>query len=177
MPRSHRVVVTLLLTGGAALGTVGSGCGTNAVGIEDCRAIEQARCAAAAGCPAPVRIDDVDACQRYYRDHCLHGLPLDEAPARSVVDGCVDAIEAAGACASRDPTLTIDACDEPALALAPTVGSSPLVCDLIDQPEQLAACAFLEPKTKTDAAPGTGTAAGMAPTESAAGTTGGGAGP
>src|SRR5882724_3002222 len=80
-----------------------SGCGTNAVGVDDCRSIEQARCHAGAPCGI---IEDVDACDRYYRDHCLHGLAT-KPPAGASVSACVQVIEAAGRCAQADPNLKL----------------------------------------------------------------------
>ena len=73
-----------------------SSCGTDAVGVDDCRKIEDARCEAAAHCPGDLQVEDVDACKRYYRDHCLHGLAVDHTPGAPVVSHCVSAIEAAG---------------------------------------------------------------------------------
>ena len=72
-----------------------AGCGTDAKGIDDCRDIEQARCAAAKSCG----IEDVAACQRFYRDQCLHGLSI-SAPSSSVLKACLATIRSAGACAA-----------------------------------------------------------------------------
>ncbi len=54
-----------------------AGCGTDAVGVDECRDIEEARCEAAQFCDI---VDDVDACKRFYRDQCLHGLANGEQP-------------------------------------------------------------------------------------------------
>lgn len=106
-------------------------CGTDAVGIEDCRAIEEARCAAGHACGV---VADVEDCQRFYRDQCLHGLAV-RSPGRPAVEDCVAAVEAAGECA-RAGGGEAEGCDA-----AP--------CDGIVHPERMPACAFLG----TDASP------------------------
>jgi hypothetical protein len=111
------------------------GCGTDAVGKTECREIEQARCAAAAACGFP----DVAECQRYYRAHCLHGVPFD-AVSSVEVDGCVREIERAGRCASGQGAETVpSACTEP----VSLVGAAPTICDVVRTPELAAGCAFL----------------------------------
>lgn len=116
-----------------------TGCGTDARGVDECRAIEQARCEAAKSCGI---ISDVVACQRYYRDQCLHGLAV-ASPGSAKVNACVATIRAAGVCAAQskgsDPELS--ACD-PALDEAPPLVTA---CDLVNAPEQAASCAFLAP--------------------------------
>ena len=107
-------------------------CGTDAVGVSECREIEDARCAAAASCGFP----DVEECQRFYRDHCLHGVAVEDVSAVQV-DACVAELERAGRCAAEQ--VAPDACSEP---LRMEVAAAQ-VCDLVLQPEQLTACAFL----------------------------------
>jgi hypothetical protein len=114
-----------------------SGCGTKAIGVEDCRAIEDARCRAAEPCGL---VDDVAACQRYYRDHCLHGL-VSEPRAGASVDACVNAIEAAGRCATDNPDSLLSDCgDQPVPAPQPGLASA---CDVARYPERAAECSFL----------------------------------
>lgn len=111
------------------------GCGTDAVGTTECREIEQARCVAAAACGFP----DVAECERYYRAHCLHGVPL-SAVSSVEVDGCVRDIERAGRCASgQGPNTAPSACAE-AVSI---VGAAPAICDVVRSPELAASCAFL----------------------------------
>jgi hypothetical protein len=113
----------------------GSGCGTSAIGIDDCRDIEQARCRAAQPCGL---ITDVAACERYYRDQCLHGLPA-KLQAGASVAACVEVIETAGRCAEADATLTLSDCSD-------SVGTGKrglLVCDVVAHPERVSECAFL----------------------------------
>lgn len=131
---------------GACFVWLAGGCGTDAAGVAECREIERARCAAAASCG----FSDVEQCQRYYRDHCLHGVAIEDVSAVQV-DACVAEIERAGRCAAEQATP--QTCSEP---LSTQVATAQ-VCDLVLQPEQLTACAFLagapEPPPQQPAAP------------------------
>jgi len=123
--------------------SLSAACETDAVGVADCRAIEDARCQAAAPCGFP----DVEECQRYARDHCLHGLPA-EAPSPTDVDACVQDLATAGECAgSLGPDTLPDACAPP----LSTDGSAASICDVINRPERATACAFLLGTTDEDA--------------------------
>jgi hypothetical protein len=115
-----------------------SGCGTSAMGIDDCRDIQQARCRAGRACGI---VDDVPACERYYRDHCLHGLAA-TPPAGASVAACVDVIEAAGRCASADPESRLVDCNENEQVTDPLPGLS-RACDVVKHPELATECAFL----------------------------------
>jgi hypothetical protein len=140
-----------------------SGCSTEAVGIDECRDIEEARCEAGAICGF---VDDVDACKRFYRDQCLHGLPV-ASPGAPQVDRCVAAIGTAAACA-RDQT-PLASC---AVAVTPgTRLAEP--CDLVLAPERLEPCSFLVPEADNNPTP-TNDAQSEASTNDAA--SGGGAG-
>jgi hypothetical protein len=98
-------------------------CGTDAVAVEACRDVEEARCRKAPSCgldlTKPVHSDspgsDVDACIRFYRDACLHGLATDKDPGGPAVQACVDFIQ----------------------------GSTD--CDVVKHPEAYPACAWLVP--------------------------------
>jgi hypothetical protein len=115
------------------------GCGTDAIGVEDCRDIERARCAAAAHCGV---IDDVGECQRFYRDHCLHGLPT-AAPDRVQVEQCVATIETLGECAARGGGTEAEFSDCPGVtAIDPTLST----CEVILSPQRAHACSFLTGK-------------------------------
>jgi hypothetical protein len=113
-----------------------AGCfGTDAVGVSECRELEQTRCAAAVPCGFP----DVGECRRYYRDHCLHGVAL-EAINAAQVDACVLDLERVGRCAAdQGPDTPPSMCAEPVA----TVGVAGSVCDVVRRPEAAAACAFL----------------------------------
>ena len=118
-----------------------TGCATDAEGVDDCRAIEQARCEAAQACGL---VSDVPACQRFYRDQCLHGLPV--APPGSVkLNECVATIHAAGVCATQSPdgvATALDDCEQHVTVGAPGVATA---CDLVREPEKSAECSFLIP--------------------------------
>lgn len=146
---------------GALLATVGivsgPGCGTDAIGIDECRQIEQARCEAAAHCGI---VDDVESCQRFYRDHCLHGLAV-ESPGAIVVEGCVGVIQRAGACARDDGRETpIDDCsgEEP---VSEAVGDVDDACDLVLYPERSTECSFLTPSEPPPGSAGSGNEGGQ----------------
>jgi hypothetical protein len=116
-----------------------TGCGTDAQGVDDCRKIEQARCEAAKDCGL---ISDVPACQRFYRDQCLHGLAV-KPPTSTQLDDCVSTIRNAGSCAAQagDDKVLLRDCDA-------RVTQSALVltaCGLVQEPEKSAECSFLTP--------------------------------
>src|SRR5512142_368585 len=82
---------------GAGLGQIG--CATEAAGVDSCRKIEYARCDAAAHCPSIFGALDPAACHRFYRDHCLHGLPVPD-PGLGKVNACVRDVTLLGECAA-----------------------------------------------------------------------------
>ncbi|MES1186733.1 MAG: hypothetical protein ABUL60_23165 [Myxococcales bacterium] len=136
-----RSLSATLLAAAATFSLVTSAsCGTNAVGVDDCRDIEQARCRASAAClnddGAPL-IDDVPACERFYRDHCLHGLAV-KPPAGASVSACVQVIEAAGKCAKSDPASTLSDCP-----ITDRRAGLTRVCDVVTHPERATECSFL----------------------------------
>jgi len=113
-----------------------SGCGTTAIGIDDCRDIEHARCEAAKSCGI---VTDVEACQLYYRDHCLHGLPA-KLEAGDSVSACVEVIQAAGQCAQGDPEISLADCDPRVTARRRDLSRA---CDVVAHPERAPECGFL----------------------------------
>jgi hypothetical protein len=122
------------------------GCGTSAVGVDDCRDIEQARCDAAAACGT---VSDVGECQRFYRDHCLHGLP-NAPPPRETVDDCVAAINNLRLCASAfGPGAALSECKPEVPAQNATH-----VCEVVKAPERAYACSFLAGKPVSPPAAG-----------------------
>jgi len=117
--------------------TTSPGCGTDAKGVDDCRDIERTRCAAAAPCGI---VTDVPACQRFYRDHCLHGM-VTAPPSRDHVEQCIRTIEAAGACATTEGAeAPLSACANDELLEA---SGALLACDIVKRPELADNCAFL----------------------------------
>jgi hypothetical protein len=130
-----RSLSATLLAGVSSFSLVtASGCGTKAVGIDDCRDIEQARCRAGELCGL---VDDVAACERYYRDHCLHGLAI-APPKGASVESCVQVIRGAGECAKTDPETPLDECE----STASRTGLA-TACDVVKHPELASECAFL----------------------------------
>ena len=119
------------------------GCGADAVGVDDCRKIENARCEAASHCGDRFSITDVDECQRFYRNHCLHGLATGKSPGAGQVSACVRIIQAASSCAAQNsPTTPLGACADPTLA-SETNPALVDVCKVVESPELAAECAFL----------------------------------
>jgi hypothetical protein len=122
-----------------SLVSASSSCGTSAVGVDDCRDIEQARCRAGKTCGI---VDDVPACERFYRDHCLHGLAT-KPPAGASAAACVQVIEAAGRCAANgaDGTATeLPDCPEEVTAQHLDFKKA---CDVVKHPEKANECSFL----------------------------------
>ncbi len=127
-----------------------SGCGTDAVGVDECRDIEYARCEAARYCALIDNTDQaMEACKRFYRDQCLHGLASGERPGGPRVKDCVDVITKAGACA-RDGTTDVASCTLP----DDTKTTLTKVCDIVREPEKVSECDFLyKPVEVPDASP------------------------
>jgi hypothetical protein len=127
-----------------ALGSIAvapSSCGPDAVGVDDCRTIESARCEAAIGCGI---VEDAESCQRFYRDHCLHGFAASETPGGSEVTACVEAIRTAGKCAADDDEQSLADCLDGGDSIEPLPGADlQTVCDVIRRPERTRQCKFL----------------------------------
>jgi hypothetical protein len=144
----------LTLGGLAWLGAValaaGPGCGTDAKGVEDCREIEQARCAAAVPCGI---VPNEELCKIYYRDHCLHGM-AGSPPEQAYIDVCVNTINKLGTCAKAGgPKTTLADCHVEA-------SDATLACEVVQYPERTPACAFLTPVPVSPSSAGQGGAAG-----------------
>ncbi|WP_050432695.1 hypothetical protein [Chondromyces crocatus] len=126
----------------SAFGAVLSpGCGTDAVGVDACRQIEDARCQAASVCGYDEA--QVKTCREFYRDQCLRGIQNAEhgEPAESEVEGCIAAVEAVRDCAAAG-TPTVGECS--GVVLAPTAdGSVPPCLIITEQVHRLQACAFV----------------------------------
>jgi hypothetical protein len=132
---SRSVLAGALSAAGSFTLASSPGCGTDAHGIEDCREIEQTRCAAAVPCGI---ITDQPRCEVFYRDHCLHGLPGTAQPQQATIDLCVSTIKKLGECAKRDGAeAEVAACEGVQTHDAKTV------CEVIQFPEHAYACSFL----------------------------------
>lgn len=139
----------LLLALVTSLGLLSAGCGTDAKGTDACREIEEERCRQALACPSHFRVkseDDVQACVRFYRDQCLHGLAGPE-PGKPALDACLQTIKRAGNCA-RQGASTLEGCSVP----VSTQTSLSTACEVLVHPEQAAECSFLIPPV-TEAPP------------------------
>ncbi len=147
-----RSLSAMVLSAAAMFSLVTASCGTSALGVDDCRDIEQARCRAQASCVdsngTPL-IEDVPACERYYRDHCLHGLAV-KPPASASVAACVQVIEAAGRCAKGHPDIALDECPK---AVTEVHGGLTHACDVVAHPERATECAFLSTSESTGGEP------------------------
>jgi hypothetical protein len=97
MRRSRTYAAGLVVVLGLVLAGQAAGCGTDAIGVDACRRIEDVRCQRAAECGIDVSSvvrsgDPVAGCQRFYRDACNHGLVTTVEPASTSVDACVSAL-------------------------------------------------------------------------------------
>lgn len=141
--RLLRVTVSGPTATALALGSLAAGaCAPKGVAISECREIESARCEASVPCGV---VEDVDACKRFYRDQCLHGIVGDKPPTAAEQRICVGAITAAGRCAEDDPDQTLSACADAEGGIAGGNGSGdgPSVCEFIAAPWEQRACDFL----------------------------------
>lgn len=119
-------------------------CGTDSVGVSECRQIEEARCSAAAKCGS---VEDLQACKAFFHDHCLHGLAIEEAPRANTVKACVDTIAAAGTCAAKHGAKTPPLeCNSEKLKST----EAQRVCDVVEEPELAKACSFLVPEPQEE---------------------------
>jgi hypothetical protein len=113
-------------------------CGTDDVGIDTCRSIEFARCEAAEACGI---VDDVEACRRFARDHCLHGIAV-KPPSERQLASCVATLEALEECARDNGKRS---------SPAECTGGGELgeeaetVCEIVREPELAQRCEFLVP--------------------------------
>ncbi|WP_437282623.1 hypothetical protein WME90_19195 [Sorangium sp. So ce375] len=162
-------------------------CGNDAVGVDACRRIEQARCEAAAVCPAWVGSGDADervkTCVEFYWDQCLHGIENDGTggghtaaePTTAQVDACVAAVGEARACASAKIASMAEC---PAAPLAEGVDRAISPCEVITARAQaLGACAFVAtPNDGGSGTAGSGGGSGTAGSGGGSGTAGSGGG-
>jgi hypothetical protein len=125
----HSIIAAL------ALVVASGGCGSDAVGVGDCRDIEFARCDAGRACGS---VSDTAACKRFYRDHCLHGLALESEPGAQAVRRCVGSLKAVAACGSG---IALAAC--PGVTNDPSTTRLQNACDVVNAPEEIQECAFL----------------------------------
>lgn len=125
-------------------GVLAVACGSEPVGVEECRRIESARCTASTAC-ADVTEAEATYCVSFYRDQCLHGFVNKAADySDATITACVSAIQAVEACA-RTGVMNMAGCSSATL-VAGVDPATTLLCTIIKRtPEVLTACAFLTP--------------------------------
>ncbi|MEP7120157.1 MAG: hypothetical protein ABJE95_04565 [Byssovorax sp.] len=140
-----RPLAGLLLSASLAAGALltllaPTSCGSDAVGIDECRTIETARCEAATACGFTP--EKVESCTSFYRDECLHGVENADAgaPAATAVEACVAAVNATAACAKAGAK-TVAGCAGVKVIAGADVTLAPCVV-LQSKVDLLAACAF-----------------------------------
>ena len=156
-----------LLSAASVVTIMAAGCGTDAKGVDDCRDIEEARCSADKNCGV---VMNVTQCQNFYRDQCLHGLPV-SPPGSAAIKACVATIHAAGLCALEG----MDTAPSDCSAGNPSgMTSAQTTCEIVSNPEKTAECAFLMPNMDagTTASGGSGGAGGSAGSAGSAGSGG-----
>jgi len=125
--------LALLLAGAAAA----IGCGTDAVDVDGCRQVEEARCYQAPACGVTLAVPnftsgtDVDACIRFYDDACLHGLVAAD-PGPTAVAACVAAIQNSSA---KNHCSVVKAPQTDAVACGWLVPPASAVADASDAPQ------------------------------------------
>lgn len=149
--RALRATFLLGLSTGL-IGSIPSACNTSAVGIDECRRIEYARCEAAVRCPSEFDVTSVSACKRFYRDQCLHGLAVSSTPSKPDVDDCIDVIGRLADCSKKSGE------NSPIVQCGKLTSTDPdvvTVCELMRKPQVTPQCAFLVPLS-TDETGGAG---------------------
>jgi hypothetical protein len=145
-----RLIPRLLLVAAVAAGPAGfvvASCSTDAVGVDACRTIEEARCQMGPLCTQGF---DVARCTRFYRDQCLVGIQnttdTSNDDLNAAAKACVSALQVAAACVADGGA----AGPCPGLALIPDASctevtpSDPTACNVITAcPEVLQACNFV----------------------------------
>lgn len=127
MTRRSGYVLSATLAVSVAL-FAANGCSSDAVGVDTCRRIEEARCRTAPSCGIPLTPpytregQEIEGCVRYYRDACLHGLPNSKEPSRTEIDLCLTAINSSCAAVAKPEA-------EPACSFLVVVPPPPAVVD------------------------------------------------
>jgi len=114
----------------AAIALAVAACGTDAVGVQACRQVQEAQCRAAPACgvtlepPYHTNGSAVDECIRFYDIACLHGLANNTDPGPIAVDACVAAIRGAAATGGGDCSVVVNPSTTPACAWMATSSSA-----------------------------------------------------
>ena len=103
VPPSLRRLPVFAAGGALIFAGIAIACGSDAVGVDACKQIEDARCMRAPACDIDISDPlhrtgtDVSSCIRYYDTACQHGVDLTTAPSTTEVNACVAAVTN-GAC-------------------------------------------------------------------------------
>lgn len=119
------------------------GCNTGAIAVAECREIERARCVALESCGT---IDDVDACRRFVRDSCLHGIAGPKPPTSSEQKSCVAMVTESGSCARKNAKMAPEDCRglaEIDLSPIPRRPEAKTVCELAEKPWNYLTCDYV----------------------------------
>jgi hypothetical protein len=92
--------------------------------------VENARCEASVPCGI-IEPDEVESCQMFYDDHCLHGISGDEEPSADQHKSCLDLIEEAGRMAQAS------------LGMGGTGEADEAACGIVAAPWDEPECAYL----------------------------------
>ncbi len=144
----HLAISRARLGSAAFVALVLSACGNEAVGIEECRSIESARCEVAPNCEDTDQAfgisteDQVRNCQTFYHDHCLLGIENDtETPSEGAGEDCATAIRAISTCKANGITDLAECMNGDEPVAMEEAGKTP--CEAIATPEVITACAFI----------------------------------
>lgn len=148
MRSRHRVPFCFLTSVGLLAAFVAGACSSGAIGIDACREIEGARCAALTACGKTE--EEAAYCADFYRDQCLHGITSGVEPSEVATTACVDAVRAVETCA-RAGAATMTECS--AVKVIEGVDASAISpCTILTSAaEKLDACSFVSPTTTEDA--------------------------
>lgn len=158
MNRSLRQISALLCLP-LAVGSLAGGCATEAVAIEDCRQIEFARCEASVPCGVILQ-DEVEECQRIYREQCLHGIAGPEEPTADQQRLCLNLIVEAGERASELAAELSNAADAEASGegseKSPKQIEYEVACRIVSEPWEREECDYLNEDAGAGGATGEG---------------------
>jgi len=148
---SSLMQVTLMRAGGLAsvlllAGSLLGACNTAAVGIEECREIEAARCEASVPCGI-LTADEVQECQRFYEDQCLHGIAGPKEPTADQQIRCVDLIEASGE-AAKMAQESMNNDDLSVSDFEAVEADYDAACAIVSRPWDESECSYLAPESE-----------------------------
>ena len=111
----RRTWIGLALAAAVVAGLPLTACGSDGNGIGTCQQLESARCVYAQKCGLDLAFplhsgsspeDNIQACQLFYQDACLHGLVTSISPTEPDVSRCLAEINTGNCTAVVNPQLT-----------------------------------------------------------------------